>query len=90
MGQERRKLDAVARRRLAEGTLTAPVEVLLRLAWPPGATEEAVLKAAGCEPLAISGTAVSATVARPEQLDAVARLPFVERIELARPLHQES
>jgi hypothetical protein len=90
MRDERRKLDPMARRRLAEGTLNAPVEVLLRLAWPPGAAEEAALRAAGCEPLAVSGTAVSAKLADPGQLDAVARLDFVERIELARPLRQES
>lgn len=86
----RRKLDARGRYQLEEGRDTGVVELLLRTTGPPTADELARLEAAGFEPwMPVSGSIMSGRVSDPAALERVARLAFVEAIELSRPLREE-
>ena len=84
------KLDARARHQLARDELKGSIEVLIRTDAPPTPQQQAELSAAGCNMRSAAGNVVSATVAQPSNLDQVARLPFVRRIEVSRPMYSQS
>lgn len=66
----------------------APVRVLLRTAEPLGDPERSTLEAAGATVRTVAGDVVTAQMPL-DRLGAVAALPFVRYLDLARPLHLE-
>jgi hypothetical protein len=86
----REKLDARAQHQLPRGELKGPVEVLIRTDAPPTPQQQAELQAAGCNMRSAAGNVVSGTVAEPANLEEVARLPFVRKIEVSRPMYSQS
>jgi hypothetical protein len=85
----RKKLDAQGRYQLAEGALRDPIEVLIRTEAPLTANQRQELIEAGCAPLTVVGNVLTGTITDPAHLERTARLPFVRRIELSRPMQQE-
>jgi hypothetical protein len=85
----RKKLDPRGRRQLAEGTYTGTLEALIRTAAPVTPEQELALRQAGCEIRSIAGDVVSGRIADSMRLEEIARLIFVRKIELSRPMYQE-
>jgi hypothetical protein len=84
-----KKLDARARYSLSKGELKGAVEVLLRLRRPPSAEEQAQLQQTGYRQRSLTGTISSGTIDDPAQLEGIAQLPFVSRIEVSRTTFTE-
>jgi hypothetical protein len=82
------KLDARARVQLAIGELTSELELLLRLAAPLTPKQQQELAEAGCKVRSQSGNIVVGRT-QCDRLSRLADCSFVERIEVARQLHQE-
>jgi hypothetical protein len=85
----RRKVDARGRFQLAQGVITGAVEALIRTEAPVTAAQQSELRAAGLDQYSAFGNVLSGAIADPSRLEAVARLPFVQKIELSRPLFEE-
>jgi hypothetical protein len=64
------------------------LEALIRTDAQPTPEQQQELEQAGYTIRSIAGIVLSGTLDA-AQVDAVARLPFVRKIELARPLYQE-
>jgi hypothetical protein len=79
-------LDARVQHQLARGELQGPVEVLILMDSPPTRQQQAELRATGCEMRSAAGNVFSGTVADPANLEQLARLPFVRKIEVSRPM----
>jgi hypothetical protein len=83
-----KKVDARGRFQLMKGEISGPVEILVRTAEPVSAQERRALRDAGCDIHSIMGNILSAET-DVENLTEVARLPFVQKIELGRQLFEE-
>ena len=86
----RRKVDAHGRQLLAEGRLTGRVEAFIRTVGPITSEQEKELRAAGVTPYSIQGEILTGAIEGSASLESVAQLPYVEKIELSRPLYGES
>lgn len=82
------KTDARTRRVLSQGE-PGSYEALIRTASLITAEERARLEMAGFITFCVVGTVLSGAIPSSGCLDAVAELPFVEEIELSRPLYEE-
>jgi len=85
-----RKMGARDRRRLAEASTTGPLGILLRLTSKASPPQEQELREAGLDIQYLVGPTVTAVLPDPSRLEAVARLPFVEQIEVSSTLYPES
>ena len=85
----RRKLDARSRRRLRRGELSGEVSMLVRLQEVASVEQKRRLEDVGCRVQYETGDVLTAE-APVERLEELAELSFVRRIELSRPLFQES
>jgi hypothetical protein len=83
----RKKLDARARFQLPRG-LNGDFEVLIRTTAPFNQDQRAEFVQAGGNLRTIMGNILTATL-NISSLEAVARLPFVRKIELSRTLFHE-
>ena len=88
MGEALKKLDARARFQLPRGELKGLVDVLIRTAMPISPQQRVELFQAGGKVRSVVGTVLSATI-NAASLEAVARLPFVRKIELSRSMFDE-
>lgn len=84
------KLNARGRHQLEEGTFNGPIEVLIRTDKQPSPQQQKELQAAGYSTRAAVGNVLSGAVTDAEDLEQVAQLPFVRKIELSSPMFQES
>jgi hypothetical protein len=85
----KRKVDARSRFQLANGTLTGEVEAFVKVIAPMTPAQEQEMADAGMQPYSIRGTIVAGAIVDAAHLETVARLPFVHRIELSRPLFDD-
>lgn len=83
-----KKLDARARFQLPRSELKGLVEVLIRTVAPLNSQQQAELFQAGGKVRSVIGNVLSATV-NAASLEAVAKLPFVRKIELSRNMFNE-
>ena len=86
---DRSKLDPRIRRGLDTGEISGTIEVLLRTAGTMSAAQRRQVQAAGCELRMMAGSVATGLIGDIRQLEAVARLPFVEQVESSRPLSAE-
>jgi hypothetical protein len=84
------KIDARGRRLLSEGRLAGRVEAFIRTVAPITAEQEQELRTAGVTPYSIRADVLAGAIDGPDSLESVAQLPYVEKIELSRPLYGES
>ena len=89
-GPVERKMGARDRRRLAEATTAGPLGVLLRLSSAASPPQERELREAGLDIQYKVGPTVTAVLSDPSKIEAVARLTFVEQIEVSSTLYPES
>ncbi len=82
-----RKLGIRDRADVLTRRLHGTVDVLIRTAKPLTPTEHADLTDSGFEPRFSAGNVVGGAVRDATDLEAVAELPFVDRIELSRALY---
>ncbi|PXW94926.1 hypothetical protein C7444_1118 [Sphaerotilus hippei] len=78
-------LAAEVMRLPAHGAATVTVLVLVMASDPPTAAQQALLEPLGLPPGSATGRVFSATLTRPS-LATLADLPWVLRLELARPM----
>jgi len=83
-----RKVDARARRRLRQGDLAGPMELLIVATKPAGQAEIEALRVHGCEIDSMTNDIISVRVSA-EQIGRIAALDFVVNIEVSRPLYEE-
>lgn len=86
---DRRKIDPRIRRELDAGVPSGSIEVLLRTAGAMSAAQRRELEAAGCDLRITAGSVATGVIGGARQLEAVARLPFVQQVEASRPLSAE-
>jgi hypothetical protein len=85
-----RKLDARGRRLLAAGRLTGRIEAFIRTAAPMTAEQEEELRAAGVTPYSVRADILAGAIDGLDNLEAVAQLPNVVKIELSHELSYEA
>jgi len=83
------KLDAHGRRLLASGQLRGPLDIVLRTQSPITSEQESKIRNAGCVLRSKLGNVLSGVVDDATRLAEIAQLPFVQQIELSRPMFQE-
>lgn len=84
-----KKLDPVSRFRVGEGSLQAPMEVLVSTDTRAVLDRLQTLKDAGLEVHTVAGTVVCGRLTDLDALEALARLPHVTQIEVSHPLARE-
>src|SRR4051812_32273287 len=85
-----RKLDARGRQLLAAGRMSGQIEVFIRAIAPMTPAQQDELCAAGVTPYSVQADIMAGALDGPASLEAVARLPFVVKIELSHRLVYEA